>query len=415
MLVVLAALLAVAARVTPGLRVSPPSSKPAPPRPHVPAAAQQPRNGDSGCCDGRAVALPARLGWSSGAPRSLLAGRVPPPALLVTSALPVRRVLGGAELPATVTGLRLPGSSPPDFDGFWQVTLDELDQQDPEVEVKVAVNRAAAWSLAEVTFRSLGGARIQSYLLRWADDTPRPLVVHGHGYGDRYEVRWDWAQAGFHVAGVDVRGFGRSRSAVPELSPHGWILTGLSAPETSVLRGAVCDVVRVAEVASALLGKAVTGVLRQGTSLAGGLAVMAEAQRPHAQLLALAVPTFGWMEGRRLLAHAGSGAEVRAFLDRHPAVEEDAMVVLRYFDTVNHADRVQAPSLVGVGRVDDVVPAPTVYAVVNALAAPCEVWQLPVSHSTLPAEELWGRFEARWLQRGRTLGAASGGTAPGVG
>jgi hypothetical protein len=49
-------------------------------------------------------------------------------------------------------------------------------------------------------------------------------------------------------------------------------------------------------------------VLRQGTSLAGGLAVMAEAQRPVAQLLALAVPTFGWMEGRRLLAHAGSGA-----------------------------------------------------------------------------------------------------------
>jgi cephalosporin-C deacetylase len=119
--------------------------------------------------------------------------------------------------------------------------------------------------------------------------------------------------------------------------------------------------------------------------------------------LALAVPTFGWMEGRRLLAHGGSGAEVTAFLDRHPAFEEDAMVVLRYFDTVNHADRLRVPSFVGVGRVDDVVPAPTVYAFVNALTAPCEVWQLPVSHSTLPAEQLWGRFESRWLQHGRSL------------
>jgi cephalosporin-C deacetylase len=331
----------------------------------------------------------------------------------VTALPPVRRVLGGAELPAAVTGLRLAGSRPPDFDVFWQTTLDELDQQDPEVEA-VEVKRSASCSLAEVSFRSLGGARIRSYLLRWADDAPRPLVLHAHGYGDRYDVRWDWAQAGFHVAGVDVRGFGRSRSALVEPSAHGWILTGLSAPETSVLRGAVCDVVRVGEVAAALLGDAVSGVLRQGTSLAGGLAVMAEAQRPSAQLVALAVPTFGWMEGRRLLAHAGSGAEVTAFLDRHPAVEEDAMVVLRYFDTLNHAARVRVPSLVGVGRVDDVVPAPTVFAVVNALTAPCEVWQLPVSHSTLPAEELWGHFESRWLQRGRSLAAVSGGTASGA-
>lgn len=315
----------------------------------------------------------------------------------------VRRVLGDAELPAAVIGLRLPGSRPPDFDGFWRTTLDELDSQDPEPEV-VPVDGSAGWALAEVAFRSLGGARVRGYLLRWADDTPRPLVLHAHGYGDRYEVRRDWAQAGFHVAGVDVRGFGRSHAALPAPSPYGWILTGLAAPETSVLRGAVCDVVRLGEVASALLGDAASGVLRQGTSLAGGLAVMAEAQRPQAQLLALAVPTFGWMEGRRLLARGGSGAEVRRYLARHRSAEEDAMLVLRYFDAVNHAGRVQAPSLVGVGRVDEVVPAPTVYAVVNALSGPCEVWQLPVSHSTLPAEELWGRFESRWLQQGRTLG-----------
>jgi cephalosporin-C deacetylase len=320
----------------------------------------------------------------------------------VTAPLLVRHVLGDGELPATVTALRSAGDRPPDFDGFWRTTLDELDAQDPAVQA-VEVGRSASCSLLEVSFRSLGGARIRSYLLRWNDDAPRPLVLHGHGYGDRYDVRWDWAQTGFHVAGVDVRGFGRSQAALPEPSRHGWILTGLSAPETSVLRGAVCDAVRLGEVTSALLGDAAAGVLRQGTSLAGGLAVMAEARRPRAQLLALAVPTFGWMEGRRLLASAGSGAEVTAFLDRHPAVEEDAMVVLRYFDTVHHADRLRAPSIVGVGRADEVVPAPTVCAFVNALTVPCELWQLPVSHSTLPAEQLWGRFEERWLERGRSL------------
>jgi hypothetical protein len=32
--------------------------------------------------------------------------------------------------------------------------------------------------------RSLGYVRISGYLLRWVDGAARPLVVHGHGYGD---------------------------------------------------------------------------------------------------------------------------------------------------------------------------------------------------------------------------------------
>jgi cephalosporin-C deacetylase-like acetyl esterase len=187
----------------------------------------------------------------------------------MTSPLLVRHVLGGAELPATVAALRPAGTRPPDFDGFWRTTLDELDAQDPDVHV-VEVYRSPSCTLLEVDFCSLGGARIRSYLLRWTDDAPRPLIVHAHGYGARYDVRWDWAQAGFHVAGVDVRGFGRSQSALPEPSPYGWILTGASAPETSVLRGAVCDVVRLGEVAAALLGDAVTGCCGRAPASPGG-------------------------------------------------------------------------------------------------------------------------------------------------
>ncbi len=89
------------------------------------------------------------------------------------------------------------------------------------------------------------------------------------------------------------------------------------------------------------------------------------------------------------------------------------MVVLRYFDALNHAPGVRSPSVVGVGKVDDVVPAPTVYAIVNAMTAPCEVWQLPVSHSTSPSERLWSDFEIRWLNRGLGLRAIGGGMESG--
>jgi hypothetical protein len=39
-----------------------------------------------------------------------------------------------------------------------------------------------------------------------------------------------------------------------------------------------------------------------------------------------------------------------------------------------------------------------VYAIVNHLSAPHQVVRLPVSHTDLPEEKLWDRFEAYWLR-----------------
>ncbi|MBW3603613.1 MAG: acetylxylan esterase [Actinobacteria bacterium] len=77
-------------------------------------------------------------------------------------------------------------------------------------------------------------------------------MVHAHGYRAQVTPRVEWVRAGCHVLGFDIRGFGRSVDAVVSPSPDGWLLTGARRPETSVLRGAVCDYVRALQVASAL-------------------------------------------------------------------------------------------------------------------------------------------------------------------
>ena len=74
------------------------------------------------------------------------------------------------------------------------------------------------------------------------------------------------------------------------------------------------------------------------------------------------------------------------------------MLVLRYFDTVNFADRITCPTLVGLGLKDHVVPAKTVYAIANHLKGPHELMEFPVSHSDHPEEQLWQRFEAKWIE-----------------
>jgi cephalosporin-C deacetylase-like acetyl esterase len=248
-----------------------------------------------------------------------------------------------------------------------------------------------------VSFRSLGGHRIHGYAITWADRTPRPLIVHSHGYRSQAEPRLEWVRAGCHVLGFDVRGFGRSVEAVPAPSSAGWLLTGANRPETSVLRGAVCDYVRATEVAAAW-GVSTLRAVSHGVSLAGGLALMAEAVAPRADLLVLGVPTFGWAEGRRLLVERGSGAELATFLERHPQYpEDDLQAVLAYFDAALLAPAVRCPTVAGLGRLDRVVPAACVRAIVDRLAGPVEVMTFPVSHDTGPAMRAWDRFDERWL------------------
>ena len=293
-----------------------------------------------------------------------------------------------------------PQPTPPvDFDAFWTKTVYELrDLPSAATREAVSVDPDLPLRLERLTFVSLGGVRIHGYTLRWTDGEARPLVVHSHGYGSETTVAWPWAKRGMHVVGVDIRGFGRSAAAVPDRSRWGYMLTGVESPERHVLRGAICDYLQAARLGQDFVDGPVCRTVLHGVSFAGGLALMAEAVHPTADLLVVGVPTFGWAEGRQFFVQSGSGREIIDFLRHRPEYEEDLMVVLRYFDAMNFAGRIRCPTVVGVGLVDDVVPAQTVYAIANHLAGPHEILELPVSHSEEPEERFWGDFETRWLE-----------------
>jgi cephalosporin-C deacetylase len=135
-----------------------------------------------------------------------------------------------------------------------------------------------------------------------------------------------------------------------------------------------------------------------GVSFAGALALMAEAIMQAADFLTVGVPTFGWAEGRYFFVKRGSGSEITQFLENRPDDAEDLMLVLRYFDSANFAELVKCPTLMGIGLVEDVVPAPTVYAIAHHLSGPHEIMEFPVSRSNVPEVRLWENFEKYWLK-----------------
>ncbi|MGD8570491.1 MAG: alpha/beta fold hydrolase [Gammaproteobacteria bacterium] len=304
---------------------------------------------------------------------------------------------------SAVTETRPPHSCTEDFLSFWKDTLKQLAGVSAEIHVINHEKTTDGLVVQRLTYQSLGQASIHGYLL-----TPRfsqgsghciPLIVYTHGYMSQCDVVWTWAKQGAAVFGIDVRGFGRSRDAVSRLSRHGYVLTGIESPFTSILRGAVCDYIRGIEVARKLLKDQSFKTILYGKSFGGALAAMGAALTHYADFLVAAVPTFSWMEGRRRLVTAGSGAEVNAYIDKHPEQEHHILQVLKYFDTMNFAPLIKCPALIGVGRQDPIVPAETVYAFYNHLSCNKQIREFPVSHSSSPEEKLWDNFETEWLQR----------------
>jgi cephalosporin-C deacetylase len=300
--------------------------------------------------------------------------------------------------------VRPPLTRPDDFDRFWAETLAVLRRVPIEYEVGTIAAAPEGATLAPVRFRSLGDVWIRGFLLTRepgshdAASPRRPLAITTHGYNSQSNPAAEARHVaqGVDVFCFDVRGFGLSRTACM-VDPDGYVLTDHESPHTSILRGAVCDYIRAADVGIRLHRSPTERVTFHGRSFAGGLAIMAQAVSHYASYLAVAVPTFGWAAGRRVLVKKGSGREINDHVAAGKAREAEIMHTLRYFDTVNFADRVGCPSLVGVGSRDDVVPAETVFAIVNHMVPSPEVVELPVSHSDDPQEAQWEEFDRRWV------------------
>lgn len=287
-------------------------------------------------------------------------------------------------------------SAPPGFDEFWSATAGMLDDVSPLPVMARQASPAEGLAFDHVTYASLGGERVAAYLLAQDVAEPRPLIVHSHGYNSQYDIMLNWAGTGCHVFGLDFRGFGRSTST--KVAAGGYVLDGIQTPQTSILRGAVCDLLQGVRAARLLLGWRVSRIVLYGFSFGGAMALMAGSLTDEPELLVVGQPTFGWHRERLRLSKAGSSLELNRFLDAHPDRAATVLHTLDYFDSLYFAPRLRMPALLGVGLDDDVVPSRSVIAIANALPPGCsEVRFLPVAHSADPRESLWADFDEEWL------------------
>lgn len=263
----------------------------------------------------------------------------------------------------------------PDFDQFWQETLDELRAQPVRLSATRLDLPVAGVTISRAVYEGFGGARIHGWLLVPERREPMPGLVCYHGYGwyrkDASEYL-GWALQGYAVFAVDVRGQSNESgdpATYPEGHAPGFMTQGVLDPRRYYYRYVYADAVRAVDALAGVQGVDPARIGVMGSSQGGALTLAAAALHGGVRTAMAGVPFLCHFERAVEVADAGPYVEIPRYLRIRRDEEEAVFRTLRYIDLLNLADRITCPTLITVGLRDPICPPSTVFAVYNTLAA----------------------------------------------
>jgi cephalosporin-C deacetylase len=270
---------------------------------------------------------------------------------------------------------------PDDFDAFWSRTLAQAESVPLDTSLTYSpLLSTERVSVYEVNYTSFQGVRVSSWY-----SVPRPeylappypglLVIPG--YISDPSVPKIWSERGYATLSVAPRGKLRSNGVFNPGYP-GLLTHNLIDRQTYGYRGFYVDVVRGLDV---LLERPEADSGRvgvQGSSQGGGLGIVTAALRPEAVACVSAGAPYlcGILESARL-TRSYPYEEINEYLRLHPGHEPLVRESAAYYDGLNFAPGVRAPTLVYLGLEDDVCPPETGFAVHRALGGPKELHAYP--------------------------------------
>ncbi|MBC8098605.1 MAG: acetylxylan esterase [Armatimonadetes bacterium] len=276
-------------------------------------------------------------------------------------------------------------TEPADFDAFWAATLAEARQYPLKAVFTPVDNGLRLVETYDVTFSGYGGQRIKAWYTRPANFSGAlPCVVEYLGYGGGRNLPHEWllwATAGYAHLVMDTRGQGSvwSPGDTPDMpdganpSFPGFMTQGILSPATYYYRRVFTDAVRAVEAARSRADVDASRIALSGGSQGGGMSIAAGALVGDVALVLPDVPFLCHFTRAMTMTDAFPYQELRQYLKVHRTREAQALHTLAYFDGVNFAARLRAPSLFSVALMDEVCPPSTVFAAYNRVSAPKEI------------------------------------------
>lgn len=266
---------------------------------------------------------------------------------------------------------------PADFDDFWSRTLAGARAAGGEVTLEPVETVLTTIDVFDVTFPGYGGEPVKAWLhVPRGEAGPLPTVIEFNGYGGGRGLpteRLGWASSGYAHLFMDTRGQGStwgSPGATPDPhgtgpSTNGFMTRGIESPDDYYYRRVFTDAVRLIDAARTLTIVDADRIAVTGGSQGGGITLAAAGLSDGLLAVMPDVPFLCHFERAIGMTDREPYHEVVRYLSVHRGASAGVFETLSYFDGVNFARRVSAPSLFSVGLLDPVCPPSTVYAAFN--------------------------------------------------
>lgn len=283
--------------------------------------------------------------------------------------------------------LRVGASEPPrDFCEFWQQKYLQAKQIKPYVALQDTGQILNHWRVFDCYYDSTEGFRIGGWLLLPEKGLVNRGIIWAHGYGglDEPDTSWKFKQTALLIP--CVRGI--SRSVHPPISsePYWHALHDIQDKQKYILGGCVQDLWCGISALTSLFPETAKNIGLIGSSLGGGLGILASAFDERIRRCHFHVPTFGNVDIRLNLPTLGSTQALIDFPDKQLLAQ-----TLPYFDTSCAAQYLHKPSYWGLALFDPYVAPPGQFSAYNAATGKKDFYLLDAGHFSYRGEQKQNR------------------------
>lgn len=286
-----------------------------------------------------------------------------------------------------------PQDKQPDFDDFWNNTLGELAEVEPDYRLTLMPDHSNAQrNVYRVECRSLGGALMGGYYCEPVKEGKYPAKIEYMGYGAEPYIFDPSSEPETIQFLVSVRGQGIFLGS----TPRNWDVQGLANRDSYYYRGAFADVVRAINFIASREKCDTNRIYAQGESQGGAFTWVAAALDNRIAAAAPSVPFLGDFPHYAQIVNWPMG-EILAAAHNQGIAEDDLYRMLSYFDTKNFTDKIKCPLYMSFGLQDNTCPPHTEFAAYNQVRSPKAYFCVPLCGHAMWQQDSWTKERARWF------------------
>jgi len=280
----------------------------------------------------------------------------------------------------------------PDFDAFWKQALKELDNIDPKYKLTIQ-NRNDKDALTDLYFVemiSFGNVKITGWLEVPRKNGRYPGLLRVPGYLSNMKPLNQYDD--MVIFSINPRGHGDSEEG-PDPHLELWI-RGLDDHNQYYYKGAYLDCLRALDFLASRSEVNPDKIAAWGGSQGGGFSFMTAALDDRVSYCVADIP---WLCDWVNYFKTTHWDEIDTWLAGSSGKNWTSMLkTLGYFDTMNMADKIKCPVLMGIGLQDQVCPPATSFATYNLIQSKKEYLVYPKAGHGLDSKH-WD-YVFQWLR-----------------